>query len=414
MARKGNGEGTIYKRKDGTWACQATVGKHPETGKPIRKTFYGKLRKDVADKLAKALQNKEQYTVDKTILLGEWLTVWLETYNTAVSMKTYDDYQSKVNLHLKPGLGHIRLSELKPLDIQRYYNSKIDGGRLDGRTGGLSPRSIQYLHVVLKAALEQSIVEGLIVTNPAKGLSLPKKDDINEDDIAFTKSEQKQFLDSSRESRMFPLFAFALFTGCRQGEIIATTWDSIDFEKREVLVKQSASTVKRRAAVSGKKLNIVNNRNRAGKMMTIIKQPKNKSSIRTIPLCKPLLKVLQDHKAAQAAEKEKYRDIYEDSGYVFATETGKLLDFRNIVRKFHQLLKNAGLEPTNFHSLRHSFATRLLEKGVPMKVVQVYLGHSSFQQTANRYSHVLPDVKRDEIEALNDLLDEEQDDFNGA
>ena len=81
-----------------------------------------------------------------------------------------------------------------------------------------------------------------------------------------------------------------------------------------------------------------------------------------------------------------------------------MLDYRFVIRKFHKYLKKANIDTINFHSLRHTFSTRLLEEGVSMKIVQEYLGHKSYNLTANTYSHVLPQIKKDEIECLNRIF----------
>ncbi len=173
MGRRGNGEGTIYKRKDGKWTAQITVDIDEITGKVIRKTFYGKQRREVAEKLTTFLSQKENFlTNGKHMKLKEWFPLWLNTYNQNVAFSTYDDYESKIYLHILPALGEIELCELKPLMIQKLYNEKTVSGRVDGREGGLSRHSIRYIHVVLRAALEQAKREGYLTINPADAVKL--------------------------------------------------------------------------------------------------------------------------------------------------------------------------------------------------------------------------------------------------
>lgn len=404
MGRRGNGEGTIYKRKDGKWTAQITVDIDEITGKVIRKTFYGKQRREVAEKLTTFLSQKENFlTNGKHMKLKEWFPLWLNTYNQNVAFSTYDDYESKIYLHILPALGEIELCELKPLMIQKLYNEKAVSGRVDGREGGLSRCSIRYIHVVLRAALEQAKREGYLTINPADAVKLPKS--VNDDTLkrkVLTREEQLQFFEKCRQEKLFPLFVFAMLTGCREGEILALKWNQIDFDKKEITIDCSVSVVKKRLKeLKNKTYDNISLVNYTDKTMRIVKGTKTASSTRTIPMCSELVTIMKAHAYAQKLERMKNISCYKNEDYVFATRYGGMLDYRFVIRKFHQYLKKANIDTINFHSLRHTFSTRLLEEGVSMKIVQEYLGHKSYNLTANTYSHVLPQVKKDEIECLN-------------
>ncbi len=407
MGRRGNGEGTIYKRKDGKWTTQITVGIDEVTGKVIRKTFYGKQRKEVAEKLTIFLNQKESFLKDgKHMKLKEWLSLWLNTYNQNIAFSTYDDYKSKIYQHIIPTLGEIELCELKPIMIQKFYNEKAVSGRVDGKEGGLSRRSIRYIHVVLRAALEQAKREGYLITNPADAVKVPKP--VNNDILkrkVLTREEQLQFFEKCRQEKLFPLFAFAMLTGCREGEILALKWHQIDFNKNEITINCSVSVVKKRLEeLKNRTDDNISLINYTDKTMQIVKETKTTSSTRTIPMCSELVSIMKAHTYAQKVERMKNISCYKNEDYVFATRYGGMLDYRFVIRKFHKYLKKANIDTINFHSLRHTFSTRLLEEGVSMKIVQEYLGHKSYNLTANTYSHVLPQIKKDEIECLNRIF----------
>ena len=145
MAKKrGNNEGTIVKRSDGRWVASITIGRDPTTGKPKRAWFYGKTREEAAEKLAKALREKQQGTFvsPHKLTVGVWLDTWLWEYKKPrLRPITFDSYEMLVRHHLKPSLGHIALRDLRPEHVQRFYNER--------KKLGLSARTVRYLHTVL-------------------------------------------------------------------------------------------------------------------------------------------------------------------------------------------------------------------------------------------------------------------------
>src|SRR5215470_3349155 len=129
MAKKrGNNEGSITRRPDGRWMAQVTIGRDPATGKPRRATFYGKTRQEVADKLTKALREKQQgtFVAPHKLTLGEWLQTWLWEYKAPrVRPATFAGYEMIVRRHLTPALGHIALQDLRPEHIQHSLNTRL-------------------------------------------------------------------------------------------------------------------------------------------------------------------------------------------------------------------------------------------------------------------------------------------------
>src|SRR5437870_305871 len=149
MAKKrGNNEGSITRRPDGRWMAQVTIGRDPVTGKPKRATFYGKTRQDVADKLTKALRDKQQGTFvgPHRLTLGEWLDTWLWEYKKPrLRSLSFNNYETVIRRHLKPALGHIPLQDLRPEQVQHYYNEQVQHG--------FEATTIRLHHVSLSHAL---------------------------------------------------------------------------------------------------------------------------------------------------------------------------------------------------------------------------------------------------------------------
>ena len=181
MKRRGNHEGTIYQRKDkngkpipNDWTGQVSIGFDPSTGKPKRQTFYGKTRREVADKIAQALheQNIGTFIEPNKITLGEWLDTWLATYKKmgtkGIRRQTYMSYEYHIRVHIKPTLGQIPLRQLQTNTLQKLFNGMLESGRKnqhEDEDPGLSRGTVMKARKILKAALKQAVEEDLIAKN---------------------------------------------------------------------------------------------------------------------------------------------------------------------------------------------------------------------------------------------------------
>lgn len=394
MAKKrGNGEGSIFKRSDGRWCANVSVGTDPATGKLKRKTIYGKTRQEVVQKLTDTL-NKIQtgsFIEPSKLKLKEWLAIWLYDYKkNTIRPTTFTSYEYIIRVHINPSLGHISLKDLRPEMIQKIYNDKFKNGRVDGK-GGLSSRVIKYIHTILHQALEQAIKNNLILRNPTVSTTLPRKN--SKKLKVLTKDEELKFLSIVKEDRLAAAFILALSSGMRLGELLALTWEAINLDSGEVKVQRALSRVRNF------------DDNSIGKTKLIFQEPKTKSGIRTIPIPDNVVKQLKKHKLKQKEEKLIASTLYNDSNLVFCTEIGIVLEPRNFIRRFCMLISKANLPHINFHALRHTYATRLLELNEHPKVVQELLGHSSISMTLDTYSHVLPEIKKDAANKINSLFD---------
>lgn len=386
--RRGRGEGSIYwDEKKKLWVAQATVGINPKTGKPKRKTFYGKTRKEVANELTKTLNKVQSGTyVEPTLLMVEqWLNDWLEGRKPHIEESSWVSYEVMVRCHINPTLGKVKLKDLRTRDIQKLINEKLETG--------ISPRSVKYIHTTLSMALKQAVRERLITYNPVEAVELPKQR--KKEMETFSQAEVQTFLQTAwRESRHYAAFHLELLTGLRRGELLALKWEDIDFKKRTLRVREQLVRAKEGL---------------------IFKGLKTAKSRRTIPLRGDILEVLKAHRDRQAREKEKleqtlgveaFNEVYREQDLLFCTELGKPLDPDNFTRHFKALLKKAGLKEIRFHDLRHTFATLSLEAGVNAKTLQEMLGHATFSMTMDIYSHVSQGMKKEAAEIVGGMLGE--------
>jgi integrase len=237
--RRGNGEGSICRRKDGLWQCQAIVGVNGK-GQPIRKTLYGKSRKEVQDKLNDVIvkTGKNLYVEPARITFSEWLDRWIEEYmKMSLKKTTWELYHTLVEKHIKPAIGFIKLCKLQTGHLQNLYSEKMkDGARADNRPGGLSPKTVRHIHTVIHSSLEQAFKERIIPLNVADAVVLPKNP--RKEMKTLDKEGVAAFLREARASRYYTAFLLTLATGLRRGELLGLRWKEVDLENGLINVTQ--------------------------------------------------------------------------------------------------------------------------------------------------------------------------------
>jgi integrase len=380
MGKRGNGEGSISRRKNGGWMGQYVV--YTAEGRK-RKTVYGKTRAEVARKLTKALSDQEDglFFDAGNLKVGEYLERWLrDSVEGNVRPRTLANYELQVRRHIKPALGEIQLKTVTPAHVQGLYRQKLDSG--------LAPSSVRYIHAVLHRALKQALRWGLVPRNVTEAVDLPKL--VSEEVHALTPEEARVLLDAAKEAgdRLEALYVVAVTTGMRRGELLGLRWSDVD------LGEGGAATLR-----VGRQLQ----RMRDGSGLRFVAPKGGKG--RTIRLPSRAVEALKAHRARQVEERLKAGPLYRDEGLVFATEVGTPLEPSNIDRRsFKPLLKKAGLPDIRFHDLRHTCATVLLSQGVNPKLVQELLGHADIRLTLGTYSHFLPSMGDQTANAMESAL----------
>lgn len=354
------------------------------TGLPVK----GNNKRLANKKLEEIKQNYDKYiphniikneTKDK--LFEDCMKDWLESYKHNLEENTYDSYFTIITKISEYFSGkNITLENLKPIHIQEFYNSLYKKG--------LSTNTVLHYHANIRKALSIAVKLDIIPTNVADKIERPKKSQFIGD--FYTLEELQLLFKKAKNDPLEIVILITSFYGLRRSEVLGLKWSSIDFEKNIITIKHKA--VQRNA--------------KKNRTMLLKDKTKNKSSYRSLPLLPIIADILKKHKEKIKENKkicgDSYITDYED--YICVDNIGKLFRPEYVTDHFKLLLKNNGLRNIRFHDLRHSCASLLLSKGVPMKAIQEWLGHSTYSTTANFYTHLEDNYKTESANVLANYL----------
>ena len=306
--------------------------------------------------------------------VGEYLEYWLhQAVKPRVRPLTFAGYSVNVRNHLVPTLGRIRLDRVTPQDVQQMMNGRL--------AAGFSPKTVTYMHQVLRTALELARRWEIIDRNVASLVDPPRR--VRAIIRPLDPAEARAFLQSVRGNRLEALFSVALALGLRQGEALGLRWEDIDIASGVLRVRNQLQRINGHLALV---------------------EPKTERSRRALVVPPSILENLIDHQGRQALEKRSAGPKWTESNMVFANLYGGPLQARNVIREFHKALKTAGLKRIRFHDLRHSCATLLLVQHVPARVVMEVLGHSEIGTTMDTYSHIVPELQQEAADRVEAIL----------
>jgi integrase len=355
MARRGRGEGTVYKRADGRWEAAFGIDGR-------RQRYVGRSQREVRVKLLSARRALEQGIVlsGSSQRVEEYLSRWLEdSVQPSVRWTTHRAY-SLCMRRLFPLVGHLRLQSLTPQAVQAAYSALLQKG--------LSRRSVEQTHTVLHRALRQAVLWGLMLRNPTEAVTVPRP--ALREMHTLTEEEVGRLFQTSRGHRLHALWVLLATTGLRLGEARGLLWSDIDFVSGRLVVNRALQ--------------------RQTGLGYVFVEPKTARSRRTVYLAPGTLLALSEHRRQQVEDQLAAGPELNNRGLVFTTAVGQPADGTWAIKWFHRALGQARLPRVRIHDLRHTAATHLLRRGVHPKVVQELLGHSTISLTLDTYSHVAP------------------------
>ena len=349
MARRGNGEGSIYRRKsDGRWVGSLSL---PDG---TRKVYYGKKQSEVIAKLDQAANDLRHglLTVGSTTTLQEYLENWLENvHKPTIRISTYLNYRKLLHNYLVPGLGKVKLQKLTPQQVQVFYSQKM--------SDGLAPKTINNIHGVLHKALDNAVKWNILSRNVCDAVTPPRIP--RKEKNVLTKQQAHTLLEEVRTHRLEALFTLAITTGMREGELLALHWQDMNLEDCSIQVKRAVSYLKGYGYVES--------------------EPKTAKSRRMIMLPVFVVAILRRHKSQQEEQRREVGSAWMEKDLVFTNALGYFYSASTLRKVFRRFLVSIGLPHMRFHDLRHSAATILLAMNVHPKVVQEILGHSQIAMT---------------------------------
>ncbi len=376
MPRKGE---NIYKRKDGRWEGRY-IKSRSSLGKALFGYVYSMSYRDVKVKLAQAISSnnltkQENYPSNGEKPFDNYAATWLSIRRTQVKESTANKYQNLLNSYILPIIGATSLEQMTYDYLESYCNKLLCTGGAKGT--GLSPKTVSDILSLIRNILRSAANSGVSIACDVSSITIKQA---SKEMRVLSLHEQErlcQYLYANLNSSNVGILV-CLFTGLRIGEVCALRWEDISMSEHTLHVHQTMQRVQCSDS-SGKKTKIV------------ITTPKSSCSIRTIPLPDCLMEVLQKHEHPSA-------------GYLLTGSMNSFIEPRTMQNHFKRVLDGCAISDANYHSLRHTFATRCVELGFDIKSLSEILGHASVTITMNRYVHPSIELKRNNMERLSTLF----------
>lgn len=386
MPRKSNtraahGAGSIRQRADGTWEARITIGTNPGTGKPDRKSVYGKTQTEVRKKMTEIQRSVDNgtYQSPSKISVSEWLDEWMKTFCAAnVKPLTYSSYEVAIKNHIKPAIGALKLQTVKGIHVQKLYNGMT--------AAGLSAKTVKNVAAVLHKAFSMAQKQGLIQANPCDAAELPKS--THKEIKPLEDAEIPLFLKAIAGNPMENAYALCLFAGLREGECLGLSWRQIDFEARRITIDQQLQREKKKNA-------------------TYYIAPSTKSGKpRQIEPPEIAFQYLRAERIRQTKNRLAAGQLWNNpDDLVFTNDIGGHLAISTFYKTFKRIASSIGRPDARPHDLRHTAATVAIASGADIKSVQDLLGHATASFTLNVYAHTSDQMKKDTAARVQSYYD---------
>lgn len=376
MARHGE---NIYKRKDGRYEGRYVTGKKSNGTTRFGYVYgmrYTDVKKRLLEKKAEIQQTIHPEAAVRGMTVEKWMRSWLETdLLGGIKASSYLTYQNQMNRHILPCLGRMQMASITPEMVHSFLECL--------QAKGLGENTVRGIYRLLSAAMRAALDDGIISKNPCRKICVKRGERVQQ--RVFSREEQKKVEKTLSQGEDLTAL-FAMYTGLRLGEICGLRWSDINWENGTATVCRTVQRLKRMDTDKCLKCG-------GAKTYLMIGSPKSPSSCRTIPIPTFLLKRLEIQKKQRSAAQL-------TTGYIFGTGM-RAADPRTIQRRFAGVVRRLEIPDAHFHTLRHSYATRLLEMGVDVKTVSQLLGHSSAKTTLDCYAHSLLDQQRSAVAKLS-------------
>jgi integrase len=378
--------GSIVKRGS-SYSIKVELPRDPVTGKRRQKWVSGFRTKAEAERARIDLLSRVQsgtYVEPSRETLGGYLDEWLGTIRD-VRPTTLDSYRRWVDGHVVPRIGHVPLQQVDGGVLNGLYGELLAEGRKNGK-GGLSPRTVNYVHTVLHRAFKDAVRWKRLQFNPADAADPPKATRREDSHVqVWDAATTARFLAKARETeeRWYTAWVVLATTGARRGEALGLRWTDVDLDSAKLSIQQSLTVVGHEP---------------------VFAPTKTARGRRLVSLDDGTVAAMRSWKAQQAAERLLMGGGWTETGLVFTNADGTLVHPESFSKVFDRRVAAWGFPHLTVHGLRHTWATVALTNGVHPRVVQERLGHSTIAVTLQTYSHVTPALHDEAARAVGEQL----------
>lgn len=374
MPRKGE---NIYKRKDGRWEgryIKGRCGNKANYGYIYGKS-YSEVKKKLFQKRIEQECEKSKYVLDKpeNPIFENVAALWLKETKPGVKESTWIKYHNMLNSYINPHLGNIKISMIDYELVSGLCIELLTVGGVEKK--GLSSKTVSDVLSIIKSVLKYASRRKYQIDQSVMDVSIKLK---SAQLRIFSKQETAHLIEKItklHDSTSIGIL-ICLFTGIRIGELCALTWGDISLETNIMHIHKTMQRIQTPEEKNKTKI--------------IISEPKSQCSIRDIPLPQALMEYLSLPGPADA--------------FLLTGTSRKYIEPRTMQNRFKKILSECGIENANFHSLRHTFATRCVEGGFDIKSLSEILGHANVNITLNRYVHPSMDLKKKSMEMVSDIF----------
>jgi len=372
-------------RKGKAWYIVTEQARDEAAGTRRRRWHSGYRTKKEAEAALVSLMSRLQqgtYVEPNKTSLGAFLEEWLTTIRPTVRDTTWSSYDAEVRKHVIPRLGDTRLQALTPGDLNGLYADLLKKGRRDGR-GGLSFKTVRYIHMIVRRALETAVRWNLLVRNPASLADPPRFRGRRPEMRTWTAEQAGAFLQATEADPLHTVWVLAATTGMRRGELLGLRWSDVDLKNRRLSIQRSLV---------------------AAGYETSFTEPKTARGRRSVVIDSRTASILKEHRRAQLEDRLALGEAYQDQGLVLCRPDGLPIHPDALTKAFIKAVKASGLPRIRLHDLRHTYATLALQAGIHPKVVSERLGHASVAFTLDTYSHAVPAMEAQAAEIMASYL----------
>ncbi len=385
MKKPNKSDKGISLRKDGRYSARFVN----RSGKRQEKYFktLPEARNWLAD--ARSKDRLGKIFIDSDMTVDEWFDIWISCISTTLARNTIRNYTDRYIKNIQPTIGTMKISNVKPLHCQSILNQM--------HSNGYAASTIDQTYSTLGTMFKAALANGCIEKHPLDAVIHQKVKKFSQKPVIFTAEEQEIFLNVAKNHHNYEQFLLLLETGMRIGELIALTWDNIDWENRTITIEKSMEYRYQYSEWS-------------------VGGPKSIESYRKLPLTNTAFEMLKDLYSKKDTRKEA-KELDQILYYVDKrSKETKSLCMKDLVflnwrtgmptktssydTFLYKITSLANVKHISTHKLRHCYASRAIERGMHPAMLQKLLGHKSVETTMRTYVHITDDTLKDAIKVF--------------